>query len=164
VKSILVRCIAILFVVAAVASVEAQDTTDTLEQAPARKAAKKVATAMPPYMICFGEEPKWSIQFVSWGARLVGGVNQPDQDYPGGFFWVPDEKVWVWQMTSSNALTAKIRKAAACTEPGGKQTFAYAAVVYLPNGDILGGCCRNLKPGEGPVAPQNAPAIKTPPH
>ena len=160
VKSILVRCIAILFVAAAVISVDAQDT-DTYEQAPARRSAKKVATDMPPYMVCSGEEPKWSIQFVSWGAHFLGGANQPDQDFLGGFFWLSDEKVWVWQMASGNALSAKIRKAS-CTEAGASQTYPYAALVYLPQGDILGGCCRKLKPGEAPVSPQNAPAIKTP--
>jgi hypothetical protein len=99
VKSILVRCIAILFVAAAVISVEAQDT-DTYEQAPARKSATKVFRDMPPYMVCFGDGPKWSIEFVSWGVRYLGGVNQPDQDFLGGFFWEADEKVWVWQMAA----------------------------------------------------------------
>jgi len=160
VRSILVRCIAILFVVAAVISVDAQDTTDTYEQTPAGKSAKKVPE-MPPYMACFGDGPKWSIEFVSWGARYLGGVNQPNQDFLGGFFWVSDEKAWVWQMASGNTLSAKIRKAE-CTESGGKQTYPYAALVYLPDGDILGGCCSKLKPGEAPVSPQNAPAIKTP--
>ncbi|MGA2687702.1 MAG: hypothetical protein ABSE85_06495 [Candidatus Korobacteraceae bacterium] len=160
VKSILVRCIAILFVAAAVISVDAQDT-DTYEQAPARKSATKVLPDMPPYMVCFGDGPKWSIEFVSWGVRYIGGVNQPDQDFLGGFFWEADEKVWVWQMASGNALSAKIRKAS-CTEAGASQTYPYAALVYLPQGDILGGCCRKLKPGEAPVSPQNAPAIKTP--
>ncbi|MGA2373294.1 MAG: hypothetical protein ACLPPV_02510 [Candidatus Korobacteraceae bacterium] len=161
-KRTLVRCIAMLFVVAAVVPVAAQDTTDTYEQAPARRSAKKVATDMPPYMVCSGEEPKWSIQFVSWGAHFLGGANQPDQDFLGGFFWLSDEKVWVWQMASGNALTAKIRRAQ-CSEAGSKQTFPFAAQVYLPNGDILGGCCRSLKPGEAPATPQNPPA-KTPPH
>jgi uncharacterized membrane protein len=160
VKSILVRCIAILFVAAAVISVDAQDT-DTYEQAPARKSATKVLPDMPPYMACFGDGAKWNIQFISWGARYQGGVNQPDQDFLGGFFWESDDKVWVWQMASGNALSAKIRKAS-CTEAGASQTYPYAALVYLPQGDILGGCCRKLKPGEAPVSPQNAPAIKTP--
>ena len=159
-RRILVRCIATLFVVAAVLSVEAQETTDSYEQPPSRKAAKKAPppSGAPPYMECSGEGPKWSVQFVSWGARYLGGVNQPDQDFPGGFFWIADEKAWLWQMSSGNGLSAKIRKAE-CTQPGGKQTLPYAGVVYLPNGDILGGCCRKLRAGEGPAAPQNPPAV-----
>ncbi len=157
-RRILVRCIAILFVMAAVISVEAQDTADPTEQAQARRPAKKATTQVPPYMACFGDGPKWNIQFISWGARYVGGANQPDQDLLGGFFWLADEKAWVWQMNSGNILSAKIRKAE-CTEPGEKPTLPYAATVYLPNGDILGGCCRKLRAGEGPASPQNPPAI-----
>ncbi len=157
VRSILVRCVAILFVVAAAIWVDAQDT-DTYEQPPARKSAAK--PDVPPYMLCFGEGPKWSVEFVSWGVRYQGAADRPDQDFLGGFFWEADEKVWAWQMASGNALSAKIRKAS-CTEAGSGQTYPYAAVVYLPQGDILGGCCRKLKPGEAPASPQNAPAIKT---
>ncbi len=160
-RRMLVRCIAILFVIAAVICGEAQETPDTYEQTPTRKSAKKVVAEAPPYMDCFGEVPKWSIQFVSWGARYLGGVNQPDQDFPGGFFWLADQKTWLWQMSSGNALSAKIRKAD-CTEAGEKPTLPYAATVYLPNGDILGGCCRKLKAGEGPASPQNPPAINAP--
>ncbi|MFZ0314439.1 MAG: hypothetical protein WAL85_17170 [Candidatus Korobacteraceae bacterium] len=160
-RRILVRCIAILFVIATVISVQAQETTDGSEQTPIRKPAKKVA-GMPAYMACFGDGPKWSVQFVSWGARYSGIVNQPDQDLLGGFFWLADEKAWVWQMSSGNTLTAKIRKAE-CTEPGEKPTLPYAATIYLPNGDILGGCCRRLRAGEGPASPQNPPAV-SPPH
>ena len=112
-RRILVRCIATLLVVAAVLSVEAQETTDSYEQPPSRKAAKKAPppSGAPPYMECSGEGPKWSVQFVSWGARYLGSVNQPDQDFPGGFFWIADEKAWLWQMSSGSGLSAKIRKA-----------------------------------------------------
>ena len=108
-RRILVRCIATLLVVAAVLSVEAQETTDSYEQPPSRKAAKKAPppSGAPPYMECFGEGPKWSVQFVSWGARYLGSVNQPDQDFPGGFFWIADEKAWLWQMSSGNGAVGQ---------------------------------------------------------
>src|SRR5271154_2757085 len=113
-RRILVRGMAILFVIAAVIPVEAQDPLDPPEQAAqTRKVPKKALPNqnMPPYMACFGDGPKWSIQFVSWGARYFGAVNQPDEDLLGGFFWLADEKAWAWQMSSGNALSAKIRKA-----------------------------------------------------
>jgi hypothetical protein len=92
----LVRGIAILLLLSALASAVAQTTTtNPLAPAPATP-ANQAPPPKPPDMVCFGEGPRWSIQFVSWGARYLG-INQPDQDFLGGFFWVPDEKVWVWQ-------------------------------------------------------------------
>ena len=174
-----------------VISVEAQDTTepDTTnpsEQAPAAKPAKQVPTAKPakqvptakpaeqvpppnpPDMVCFGEGPTFSIQFVSWGARYLG-INQPDKDFRGDFFWVPDQQAWLWQRENNIAsagggdvLSAKIQKAS-CTDPEHKGTFPFAAVITLSQGDMLSGCCRILKPGEAPVAPKIVPSNNTPP-
>jgi uncharacterized membrane protein len=115
----------------------------------------------PPDMVCWGSGPNWSIQFVSWGARYLG-INQPDRDFLGGFFWVPDQKVWVWQRknnlapTSGFGLSATINKAS-CTDPVRKETFPWSAQVNLPEGDMVSGCCRKLKPGEAPVGPQGVP-------
>ena len=166
-RRILVRCIAILVVAAAAISVQAQDSTSPEEQdaasPPAAKRAKPpTQTLQPPDMVCFGAGTKRSIQFVSWGARLLG-VNQPDQDFLGGFFWEPDRKVWVWQMSSGYTLSATVQKAT-CTDPERKGTFPYAAQVNLPEGDILSGCCRKLKPEEAPVAPPAPPSNKPAPH
>ncbi len=178
-RRILIRSIAILFVLAAVISVAAQDSTSTSEQdseqAPRPKRAKKAAskpvpqlpTSQPPDMVCFGEEPAWSIQFVSWGARYLG-VNQPDKDFPGAFFWEPAQKVWMWQrenniapVSTGDVLSATIQTAS-CTDPQRKGVFPFAAVVSLPQGDLLSGCCRKLKEGEAPAAPHATPSNKPP--
>jgi uncharacterized membrane protein len=167
-RRILVRGVAILFVLAAVISAQAQDTANPAPQAPAAKPANPAAPPNPPDMVCFGEGPKWSIQFVSWGARYLG-INEPDKDFLGGFFWVPDQKVWVWQrknglapMGGGYALSATIQKAS-CTDPERKQTFPYSAQVNLPQGDMVSGCCRKLKAGEAPVGPHGVPSNNTPP-
>ena len=47
-------------------------------------------------MVCWGSGPDWSIQFASWGAQYLG-VNTPDQNFPGHFYWVPEDETWVWQ-------------------------------------------------------------------
>ena len=158
-----------------VISVEAQDTTeqDTTNpsgQAPAAKRPKQVPKPpdKPPDMVCFGQDPKFSIQFVSWGARYLG-IKQPDKDFRGGFFWVPDQKVWLWQQGNNLApvgggdvLLARVQKAV-CTDPGRNGTFPFAVVVTLPQGDMLSGCCRLLKAGEAPPAPKIVPSNNTPP-
>ena len=181
----LIRSIAILFVLAAVISVAAQDSTSTSEQdseqAPRPKRPKKVSSkqakqllpsspsqpSQPPDMVCFGEEPAWSIQFVSWGARYLD-VNQPNRDFPGTFFWESGQKVWMWQRENNLApvgtgdvLSATIQTAS-CTDPAHKGTFPFAAVVTLPQGDLLSGCCRKLKEGEAPAAPRATPSNNSP--
>jgi uncharacterized membrane protein len=164
--------IAISLLLSMAISVEAQDqqedTTNALGQAPTAKAPKQVLPPKLPDMLCFGEGPRWSMQFVSWGARYLG-INQPDQDFLGGFFWVADRKVWVWQqknnlgtMGGGYSLSATIQRAS-CTDPERKGTFPYAAQVNLPQGDMVSGCCRKLKAGEAPVGPHGVPSNKTPP-
>ena len=118
-------------------------------------------------MVCFGNGPNWSIQFVAWGARYLG-INQPDQDFLGGFFWVPGQKVWAWHRTNGLAptsgygLSAVIKKAS-CTDPVRKETFPYSSQVNLPSGDMVSGCCRKLRDGEAPVGPHGLPSNNTPP-
>jgi len=120
------------------------------------------APPKPPDMVCFGDGPRWSIQFVSWGARYLG-INQPDQDFSGGFNWVPNDKVWVWQRqngmppVNGMGLSATIKKAT-CTDPVKNEVFPYSAQVNLPTGDMVSGCCRKLKPGEAPVGPHGVPS------
>jgi uncharacterized membrane protein len=110
----------------------------------------------PPDMVCFGYGPNWSIQFVNGAARYLG-INQPEQYLLGDFYWVPNEKAGEWHranglapMNGSFDLSATIQKQA-CQDPVRKQTFPWSAQVNLPQGDMVSGCCRKLKPGEAPV-------------
>ena len=38
-----------------------------------------------------------------------------------------------------------------------KTSNPYSAEVYLPQGDMVSGCCRKLKPGEAVIGPHGAP-------
>ena len=69
----------------------AQQTTENPLAPPPASPASQTPPPKPPDMVCWGSGPNWSIQFVSWGARYLG-INQPDQDFLGGFFWVPEDK------------------------------------------------------------------------
>ena len=118
-----------------------------------------------PDMVCFGNDPNWSIQFTS-GLGIYLGINEPDQSWPGHFTWVPNIGVWAWHRsdllpTNNNgyALSAFIRKAA-CTDPVRHEKFPYTAEVNLPQGDMVGGCCRKLKPGEAAVGKHGVPPAK----
>lgn len=122
----------------------------------------------PPDMVCFGYGPSWSIQFVNGEARYLG-VNQPDQYFLGGFYWVPEANVWDWHRenglapTNGYALSASVKKAA-CKDATTKQTYPYSAQVNLPTGDIVSGCCRKLRPGEAPIGPNGFPASENTPN
>ena len=162
-----IRAIAVLlFLSALISAVAQQTTTNPLAPAPP-SSTNQAPPPKPPDMVCWGSGPNWSIQFVSWGARYLG-INQPNQDFIGGFFWVPEDKVWAWHRTDGLASTSgyglsAIIKNASCTDPGRKETFPYSGQVNLPTGDMVNGCCRKLKPGEAPVGPHGVPSNSAPP-
>ncbi len=144
------------------ATSEAQAATpDAPAATPVSKGARiqnfnEVKEANPPDMVCFGYGPKWSIQFTNGAARYLG-VNQPDQDFLGTFYWDSDMKVWNWHreddlapMNGSFALSGTITKAS-CHDKIRGETYPYSAQVNLPQGDMVSGCCRKLKPGEAVV-------------
>ncbi len=110
----------------------------------------------PPDMVCFGYGPNWSIQFINGEARYLG-INQPDQYFSGDFYYVPEDKAWEWHranglapMNGGYSLSANIQKQA-CQDPVRKETYPYSAQINLPQGDMVSGCCRKLRPGEAPV-------------
>lgn len=111
----------------------------------------------PPDMVCFGYGPKWSVEFLNGEARYIG-FNEPDQYFQGKFYWAPNDNDWSWHRQDDRnppkgkfALTANVRKAA-CRDPVRKRTYPYSALVNLPQGDIVNGCCRELRPGEAPLS------------
>ncbi len=119
--------------------------------------------AKPPDMVCFGYYPNWSIQFGSGEARYLG-VNEPDQYFKGDFYWVEEDKVWEWHRsarvapstTGSPSLSATIRRES-CKDPVRQTGYPFAADVYLPQGDMVSGCCRKLLPGEAAIGKHGVP-------
>lgn len=118
-----------------------------------------------PDMVCFGYYPNWSVQFTNGEARYVG-FNEPDKYFEGDFYWVAAENAWEWHranglapLNGGYALSATIEKSA-CQDPVQKTTNPFSASIYLPEGDMVSGCCRKLKPGEAVIGhhgvPQNA--------
>lgn len=162
----LTRYIAILLLTVAAVATVAQTSTNPVGQAPASPATQ-TAPPKPPDMVCWGNNPDWSIQFLSGWARYVG-INQPDQDFLGTFVWAPEDKVWVWHRVNEflgapNTLgLSAIIKATSCKDPAHKETLPYSAQVNLPEGDSVSGCCRKLKPGEAPVGPHGVPSNNPP--
>lgn len=135
-------------------------------QTPAVSTANRNASSKPPDLVCWGSVPDWSIQFAWWGARYLG-IDEPDQDFRGHFFWDSKNNMWVWQRfrgfspISGPHLSAVVRESS-CTDHLSKENFPYSAQVGLPQGDSVTGCCRELKPGEAPIGPHGVPPHDTP--
>lgn len=146
---------------AAAAEQTAQTSATQVPTAPKSKGALiqnigETKDPTPPDMVCFGYGPKWSVQFVNGEARYLG-VNQPDQDFLGDFYWVADEQSWEWHranglapMNGNFGLSASIQKET-CQDPVRRETFPYTGQINLPQGDMVSGCCRKLRPGEAAI-------------
>ncbi len=108
-----------------------------------------------PDMVCFGNNPRWSFQFGKEAARTLG-ISEGDKYWIGKFMYVDGQ--WSWHGNpasgSGGGLTATITKGK-CIDQTQTDTkeFSYKGQVYLPEGDIVNGCCRKLKPGEAAVGP-----------
>jgi uncharacterized membrane protein len=158
-------CLALSISAAAQAPAAQTPTSDApAVEAPAKPVSQgariqnfnEVKEPNPPDMVCFGYGPKWSVQFTDGAARYLG-VNQPDQDFLGTFYWDSDMKVWNWHredglapMNGGFALSGTITKTA-CPDKIRGETYPYSSQVKLPQGDMVSGCCRSLKPGEAVV-------------
>jgi len=182
-RSTLLWLEAVLFSILAAAAALAQAPTpaqSTTSQGPtapigSSPRVQEQATAnepKPPDMACFGYYPNWSVQFTNGEARYLG-VNEPDQHFAGRFHWVPEEDAWDWHRvekpgakntnSGNNDLSAWITKSA-CNDPVLKESLPYSAQVYLPQGDMVSGCCRKLKPREAPVGPRGVPPTEAGPN
>jgi len=120
-----------------------------------QQAAPPAQPAHTPDIVCFGNNPRWSFQFGEQAARTLG-ITEGDTYWIGKFMYVDGQ--WSWHGSaatgSGGGLTATITKGKCIdnTQADTKE-FPYQGQVYLPEGNIVNGCCRKLKPGEAPVGP-----------
>src|ERR1035438_4902352 len=116
-----------------------------------QQAAPPAQPTHVPDMVCFGNNPRWSFQFGDKAARTLG-ISEGDKYWIGKFMYVDGQ----WSGHGS-AATSKAGPAADTKE------FPYTGQVYLPEGDIVNGCCRKLKLNEAPVGPHGyIPSTPTP--
>jgi uncharacterized membrane protein len=128
-----------------------------------QQAAPPKQPAQVPDMVCFGNNPSWSFQFGSQAARTLG-ISEGDKYWIGKFMYVDGQ--WSWHGNpasgSGGGLTATITKGK-CVDTTRNMEFPYTGQVYLPEGNIVNGCCRKLKPGESPVGPHGYIPATPPP-
>ena len=138
------------------------------QNGPAPKGKQQTTSPQPvhvPDIVCFGNNPRWSFQFGDQAARTLG-ISEGDKYWIGNFTYADNQ--WTWHGSpatgSGGGLTATITKAKCIdkTKPDTKE-FPYQGQVYLPEGDIVNGCCRRLRGNEAPVGPHGYVPSTPPP-
>lgn len=116
-------------------------------------AAVLLASALPasavfaaePRLICFGNEPSWSLQFIDQdGAQLL----LPDQKavyFLGQKTHLPALKEHAWRgkpVTGKGGEAVALLREAGCRDGMSDTRHPMSARVSLPDGQLLAGCCR----------------------
>ena len=103
------------------------------------------AAAEASSLICFGNEPSWSLSFTAHGAARLELPDQGAVDYRGREtrLEAPKERAWRGRPTSGRAgeLVAFLTDAT-CSDGMSEVQHPVTARVSLPNGRLLVGCCR----------------------
>ena len=103
------------------------------------------AAAEASSLICFGNEPSWSLSFTAHGAARLELPDQGAVDYRGREtrLEAPKERAWRGRPTSGRAgeLVAFLTDAT-CSDGMSEAQHPVTARVSLPNGRLLIGCCR----------------------
>jgi len=119
------------------------------------------AAAQP--MICFGNEPSWSLHLNEPGKARFATPDEPSVDYIGSETRLDplNESVWRGARTSgqSGDLVAFLNHAA-CSDGMSDTTHPVTARISLPDGRALAGCCRIV--ASVAVAATSAPPIEGP--
>ena len=95
-------------------------------------------------LVCFGNEPSWSVRFDGPGQARVGLPNVPPADYLGRETRNEPLKESVWRgnaQGTSGDLVLLLRDAP-CSDGMSDATHPVIARASLPDGSFLAGCCR----------------------
>ena len=119
-----------------------------------------VAAADPP-LICFGNEPSWSVTLTSPNKARLTLPDAPPAEYRGTANRIDALHERVWRGTPANGAGADLvvfLREAACSDGMSDVKHPVVARVALPDGRFLAGCCR-LAPtaAAAPATPDAAP-------
>jgi uncharacterized membrane protein len=119
-----------------------------------------VAGAQTPPLVCYGNEPSWSLELSEAAARLkVPG--EEEVEFAGASTAIAALKVQAWRGRLPGGrpgdLVAFLTEAA-CTDGMSDVKRPYSARVSLPDGRLFAGCCRP-DTMRSPRATSGAPAL-----
>jgi heat shock protein HslJ len=102
-----------------------------------------MATAAESPLICFGNEPSWSVDLTVPGTARVMIPDEKPESYRGaGTRNAPlQEEIWRGTSDAGRDLVAFLREAA-CSDNMSDKQHPVIARVSLPDGRFLAGCCR----------------------
>lgn len=110
--------------------------------------------AAEPQLICFGNEPSWSLKFGERGRAQLLLPEQKPLDYRGRETRLDflKERAWRGKPTSGKGgeLVAFLRESA-CSDGMSDTTHPVTVRVSLPDARLLAGCCRIASSASAPV-------------
>lgn len=101
--------------------------------------------AQEPPLICFGNEPFWSLDLTETGKARFSTPDSPVVEYLGAVDTATGQKESVWRgqaITSDGGELVAFLHQGACSDGMSDAVHPYAVKVSLPNGRHYTGCCR----------------------
>ena len=103
------------------------------------------AFAEEPQLICFGNEPSWSLQFNEGGRAQLMQPDQKSAEYRGREIRLKPMKEQAWRGKPASGkggvVVAFLRKST-CSDGMSDTKHPVTARVSMPDGRLLAGCCR----------------------
>ena len=113
-----------------------------------------VAAADDRPLVCFGNEPSWSVDLTEPGAARVATPGEEPVAYRGGatrHAFLP-ETLWRGSPVAGRDLVVWLQDST-CTDNMSGSELPVTARVSLPDGRFLSGCCRVPSPASGSSPP-----------
>ncbi len=111
------------------------------------------ATAAEPRIVCFGNEPSWSLSFGAGGRATLAFPDGKPVEYRGRETRLDFLKERAWRGTPAGegkGVVVAFLREAACSDNMSDVAHPFSARVSLPDGRLLAGCCRiPARPLEG---------------
>ena len=103
------------------------------------------AFAAEPQLICFGNEPSWSLQFNEEGRARLMLPDQKPAEYRGRETRLEPLKEQAWRgkpASGKGGVAVAFFRESACSDGMSDTYHPVTARVSLPDGRLLAGCCR----------------------
>lgn len=103
------------------------------------------ARAAEPRLVCFGNEPSWSLRFDGGGRATLSFPDGKPVEYRGRETRLDFLKERAWRGTpagDAKAVVVAFLRESACSDTMSDTVHPLSARVSLPDGRLLAGCCR----------------------
>ena len=103
------------------------------------------AFAAEPQLLCFGNEPSWSLQFNQGGRARLMLPDQKPAEYRGRETRLEPLKEQAWRgkpASGKGGVAVAFLRESACSDGMSDTNHPVTARVSLPDGRLLAGCCR----------------------